>query len=51
MAEAFLVQDTGTKDAARKAVVHVFGGLKWGWQVKLLQDWNAGQRSGPQLTH
>ncbi|GAA3619788.1 hypothetical protein GCM10022419_126760 [Nonomuraea rosea] len=38
LAETFLVQDTGTRNAAGKAVVHVFGGLKWGWQVKLLQD-------------
>jgi len=34
MAEAFLVQDTGTKNAAGKDVVNIFGGIKWGWQVQ-----------------
>jgi hypothetical protein len=33
-AEAFLVQDTGIKDAAGKDIVDVFGGFKWGWQVQ-----------------
>ncbi|GAA3619797.1 hypothetical protein GCM10022419_126770 [Nonomuraea rosea] len=33
LAETFLVQDTGTKDAAGKAVVNVFGGIKYGWQL------------------
>jgi hypothetical protein len=32
--EAFLVQDTGIKDAAGKEIVNVFGGFEWGWQVQ-----------------
>jgi hypothetical protein len=36
MAEVFLVQDTGTKDAAGKDIVNVFGGIKWGWKVQHL---------------
>jgi hypothetical protein len=36
VAEAFLAQDTGTRDAAGKAVVKIFGGLKYGWQVREL---------------
>jgi hypothetical protein len=36
-AEAFLVQDTGIKDAGGKEVVNVFGGIKWGWQVRRVQ--------------
>jgi hypothetical protein len=34
MAEVFLVQDTGTRDAAGKGVIKVFGGVKWGWQAQ-----------------
>ncbi|MDP9862816.1 MULTISPECIES: hypothetical protein [Streptosporangium] len=34
MAEAFLVQDTGTTSATGKAVVNVFAGIKYGWQVQ-----------------
>jgi hypothetical protein len=33
-AEAFLAQDTGIKDAAGKGIVKIFGGVKWGWQVR-----------------
>jgi hypothetical protein len=33
VAEAFLAQDTRTKDAAGKDVVNIFGGVKWGWQM------------------
>src|SRR5215510_7854469 len=33
LAEIFLAQDTGIKDAAGKDIVNVFGGLKHGWQV------------------
>ncbi|MBT2231243.1 hypothetical protein [Nonomuraea sp. NEAU-A123] len=36
MAEAFLVQDTGTKNAAGKDVVNIFGGIRWGWQLQEL---------------
>jgi hypothetical protein len=36
MAETFLVQDTRTKDKAGKDIVNVFGGVKWGWQMKRL---------------
>lgn len=32
-AEVFLAQDTGSKDAAGKDIVKIFGGVKWGWQV------------------
>ena len=34
VAEAFLVQDTGIQDAAGKEIIHVFGGIKYGWQVR-----------------
>jgi hypothetical protein len=34
VAETFLAQDTRTKDAAGKDIVHIFGGLKWGWQMR-----------------
>ncbi|MDP9862815.1 MULTISPECIES: hypothetical protein [Streptosporangium] len=34
LAETFLVQDTGTKNAAGKDVVNIFGGIKWGWQIQ-----------------
>ena len=37
LAEIFLAQDTGTKDAAGKDVVNIFGGIKWGWQVHEVQ--------------
>ena len=33
MAEVFLAQDTGVKDAAGRDIVNIFGGVKWGWQV------------------
>ena len=33
MAETFLAQDTGIKDAAGKDIVNIFGGIKWGWQM------------------
>jgi hypothetical protein len=33
IAEAFLVQDTGIQDAAGREIIHVFGGVKYGWQV------------------
>ncbi|MFF5205906.1 hypothetical protein [Streptosporangium sp. NPDC000396] len=38
MAEAFLVQDTGVKDAAGKGVVNIFGGIKWGWRLHEVQQ-------------
>jgi hypothetical protein len=34
MAEVFLAQDTGVKDATGKDVVNIYGGVKWGWQVQ-----------------
>jgi hypothetical protein len=37
MAETFLAQDTGVRDAAGKVVVNIFGGIKWGWQTHELQ--------------
>jgi hypothetical protein len=36
VAEVFLAQETGIKDAAGKEIVKVFGGLKYGWQVREL---------------
>jgi hypothetical protein len=33
LAEVFLAQDTGVKDAAGKDIVNIFGGVKWGWQA------------------
>jgi hypothetical protein len=36
-AEVFLAQDTGTKDSAGKDVVNIFGGIKYGWQVRETQ--------------
>lgn len=37
LAEVFLAQETGTMNAAGKAVVKVFGGLRHGWQVRELE--------------
>jgi hypothetical protein len=37
MAEVFLAQETGARDAAGKAIVKVFGGFKHGWQVRELK--------------
>jgi hypothetical protein len=34
IAETFLVQDTRMKDATGKDIVNIFGGIKWGWQMK-----------------
>ena len=34
VAETFLAQDTRTKDTAGKDVVNIFGGLKWGRQMR-----------------
>lgn len=36
MAEVFLVRDSRAKDVTGKDVVHVLGGLKYGWQVEEL---------------
>jgi hypothetical protein len=33
MAEVFLAQDTGIKNAAGKDIVNIFGGIEWGWQM------------------
>jgi hypothetical protein len=33
MAEVFLAGETKTKDGRGKAVIDVFGGVKYGWQV------------------
>jgi hypothetical protein len=35
--ETFLARDTGVKDAAGKAIVDIFGGMKWGWRAYELQ--------------
>ncbi|MFJ4618950.1 hypothetical protein [Streptomyces sp. NPDC088812] len=35
-AEVFLARDTGDKDASGRGIVKIFGGLKWGWQVRPL---------------
>lgn len=34
MAEAFLVRDTGVRDAGGRDVLEVMGGIKYGWQVQ-----------------
>jgi hypothetical protein len=34
VAETFLAQDTRTKDPAGKDIVKIFGGIKWGWQMR-----------------
>src|ERR1017187_511584 len=34
MAEVFLAQHTGIKNAAGKGIVNIFGGVKWGLQVQ-----------------
>jgi hypothetical protein len=36
IAETFLAEDTRKKDAAGKDIVNIFGGLKWGWQLRAL---------------
>jgi hypothetical protein len=33
-AEVFLARDTATRDAAGKAVIEIFAGLKYGWQLQ-----------------
>lgn len=33
LAEIFLVQDTGARDATGKDVVNIFGGIRYGWQI------------------
>jgi hypothetical protein len=38
VAETFLVQDTGTRDAAGRDVIKIFGGMKWGWHVQQVQQ-------------
>jgi hypothetical protein len=35
-AEVFLAQDTGTRNAAGKDIIDIFGGVKWGWQTRSL---------------
>ncbi|GAA1042520.1 hypothetical protein GCM10009557_68720 [Virgisporangium ochraceum] len=32
-AEAFLVRDTGRRDATGRGIVEVFGGVRWGWRA------------------
>lgn len=34
MAESFLVHDTGRKDHAGKGIIDIYGGVKWGLQLK-----------------
>jgi hypothetical protein len=34
MAESFLALDTQRKDHAGKGIIHILGGVKWGYQVK-----------------
>lgn len=33
-AESFLVLDTRRKDHAGKGIINIYGGVKWGWQVR-----------------
>jgi hypothetical protein len=37
LAETFLAEDTGRKDAAGKEIVNVYGGIAFGWQVGAVQ--------------
>jgi hypothetical protein len=37
-AELFLAQDTGAKDSTGKDVVNIFGGIKYGWQLRETQS-------------
>lgn len=34
IAETFLAQDTGKKDADGRAIVNILGGFSWGWQAR-----------------
>jgi hypothetical protein len=34
LAEVFLARDTATRDAAGKAVIEIFAGLRYGWQLQ-----------------
>ena len=34
LAEAFLARDTLTEDAAGKDVIEIYGGIKYGWQLR-----------------
>jgi hypothetical protein len=36
--EAFLVRDTGREDRAGRSIIEVYGGVKWGWQVRPAQS-------------
>jgi hypothetical protein len=36
-AELFLAHDTGTRDSTGKEIVHIFGGIKYGWQLRETQ--------------
>jgi hypothetical protein len=36
--ETFLVHNTGRKDRARRGIIDIYGGVKWGWQVKAAQS-------------
>jgi hypothetical protein len=38
MAESFLVLDTGRKDRARKGIIDILCGVKWGYQVQPVQS-------------
>jgi len=38
MAESFLVHDTGRKDHADRAIIDIYGGVKWGYQVQAVQS-------------
>ncbi|MFE5589867.1 hypothetical protein [Streptomyces sp. NPDC056549] len=36
-AETFLTHDTGTKDRSGRGIVHVLGGIRWGWRVRRVE--------------
>jgi hypothetical protein len=36
VAETFLAQDTRTKDRTGRDIVNIFGGIRWGWQLRNL---------------
>ncbi|MFE7515397.1 hypothetical protein ACFU8I_29835 [Streptomyces sp. NPDC057540] len=36
-AETFLTHDTGAKDRSGRGIVHVLGGIRWGWRVRRVE--------------
>ena len=38
MTESFLVEDTGRKDRQGKGIINIYGGVKWGYQLRAAQS-------------